>query len=94
MCEILMTLVILVAAVYIAVTRSMVKKKEGKIFVHIRTGNRYRMEGICKIKIGDEWRTAISYINPKEKKVYVREIADFNSKFVSLEEWRKKQWKQ
>lgn len=87
MCVMLILLDLIIATIYMVITRDRTARDKKTIYVYVKTGNKYRMEGMCKVKIGDEWRTAISYSSLADETVYVREIADFNNKFKPLKEW-------
>ena len=42
------------------------------IYVHTKTGNRYRVIQECKMKYDGKWMGAIAYISEKDNEMYVR----------------------
>lgn len=59
------------------------------IYVHTKTGNRYRIIQECKMKYDGKWMDAIAYIGEKDSEMYVREYSDFVLNFKRLSEWKK-----
>lgn len=59
------------------------------IWVHTKTGNRYRIIQECKMKYDGKWMDAIAYISEKDNEMYVREYNDFVLNFKRLSEWKK-----
>ena len=59
------------------------------IYVHTKTGNRYRVIQECKMKYDGKWMDAIAYISEKDNAMYVREYNDFVLNFKRLSEWKK-----
>ena len=59
------------------------------IYVHTKTGNRYRVIQECKMKYDGKWMDAIAYISEKDNEMYVREYNDFVLNFKRLSEWKK-----
>ena len=59
------------------------------IYVHTKTGNRYRVIQECKMKYDGKWMDAIAYISEKDNEMYVREYSDFVLNFKTLSEWKK-----
>lgn len=59
------------------------------IYVHTKTGNRYRIIQECKMKYNSKWVDAITYISERDGEMYVREYSDFVLNFKSLSEWKK-----
>lgn len=57
------------------------------IYVHTKTGNRYRIIQECKMKYDDKWMDAIAYVSEKDDEMYVREYNDFTLNFKRLSEW-------
>ena len=58
------------------------------IYVHTKTGNRYRVIQECKMKYDGKWMDAIAYVSEKDSEVYVREYSDFVFNFKRLSEWK------
>lgn len=58
------------------------------IYVHTKTGNRYRIIQECKMKYNGKWMDAITYISEKDGEIYVREYNDFVLNFKRLSEWK------
>lgn len=69
--------------------RAVYEKDLHYIYVHIKTGNRYRIIQECKIKYDGKWMDAIAYIGEKDNEMYVREYNDFTLNFKRLSEWKK-----
>ena len=59
------------------------------IYVHIKTGNRYRIIQECLMKIEGTWKEAVVYVSEKDGEMYVREYSDFVLNFKRLSEWKK-----
>ena len=59
------------------------------IYVHTKTGNRYRIVQECLMKIDGKWKDAIVYVSEKNGEMYVREYNDFVLNFKTLSEWKK-----
>lgn len=64
------------------------KKDQQSIYVHTKTGNKYRIVQSCKMKYDGKWMDAITYISEKDGEVYVREFCDFFNNFKGLSEWK------
>ena len=58
------------------------------IYVHTKTGNRYRIIQECLMKIDGTWKDAIVYVSEKNGEMYVREYNDFVLNFKRLSEWK------
>ena len=58
------------------------------IYVHTKTGNRYRIIQECKMKYNGKWMDAIAYVSDRDNEMYVREYSDFVLNFKSLSEWK------
>ena len=58
------------------------------IYVHTKTGNRYRVIQECKMKYDGKWMDAIAYISEKDSEMYVREYNDFVFNFKRLSKWK------
>ena len=59
------------------------------IYVHTKTGNRYRIIQECLMKIDGTWKDAVVYVSEKNGEMYVREYSDFVLNFKRLSEWKK-----
>lgn len=59
------------------------------IYVHNKTGNRYRVIQECKMKYDGKWMDAIAYVSEKDNEIYVRKYDDFVLNFKRLSEWKK-----
>lgn len=59
------------------------------IYVHTKTGNRYRIIQECKMKYDGKWMDAIAYVSEKDNEIYVRKYDDFVLNFKRLSEWKK-----
>ena len=77
----LLTFVVTLIATY--------KRDQKLIYVHTKTGNRYRIIQECLMKIDGTWKDAIVYISEKNGEMYVREYNDFTLNFKRLSEWKK-----
>lgn len=64
------------------------KRDEQFIYVHTKTGNRYRIIQECLMKIDGTWKDAIVYVSEKNGEMYVREYSDFVLNFKTLSEWK------
>lgn len=69
------------------------KKDEEFIYVHIKTGNKYRIIQECLMKYSGKWVDAVIYTSEDTYEVYVREYDDFVINFKTLSEWKKQQLK-
>lgn len=65
------------------------KRDEQFIYVHTKTGNRYRIIQECLMKIDGTWKDAVVYVSEKDGEMYVREYNDFVLNFKRLSEWKK-----
>ena len=59
-------------------------------YVHIKTGNKYRIFEKCLLKYNGNWINAVIYISIDTNEVYVVEYSDFILNFKTLLEWEKK----
>lgn len=59
------------------------------IWIHLKTGNEYRLYQLCKAKINGEWVDVVIYMSLKDGEIYVREYNDFILNFKTLSEWKK-----
>ena len=55
------------------------------IYVHTKTGNRYRIVQECLMKIDGTWKDAIVYISEVNGEMFVREYNDFTLKFLNIQ---------
>ena len=86
-------IIVLVSAIMlfivIVILLKFIPKGEDKfIYIHTKTGNRYRIFQECKMKYDGKWMDAITYISEKDGEMYVREYNDFMLNFKSLSEWK------
>lgn len=58
------------------------------IYIHTKTGNRYRIIQECLMKIDGKWKDAIVYISEVNGEMFVREYNDFTLNFKRLSEWK------
>lgn len=65
------------------------KRYQHFIYVHTKTGNRYRIIQECLMKIDGTWKDAVVYVSEKNGEMYVREYSDFVLNFKRLSEWKK-----
>ena len=88
--EIIVLLVVGVLAILAAVFTLLAAYKRDLhfIYVHTKTGNRYRVIQDCKMKYDGRWMDAIAYIGEKDSEMYVREYNDFVLNFKRLSEWK------
>ena len=64
------------------------KRDQHFIYVHNKTGNRYRIIQECLMKIDGKWKDAIVYISEVNGEMFVREYNDFTLNFKRLSEWK------
>ena len=64
------------------------KKDKEFIYVHTKTGNRYRIIQECLMKTDGTWKDAVIYVSEKNEEMYVREYNDFVLNFKRLSEWK------
>lgn len=87
------TIVLIVVAILATVATVLTlvtayKRDQHFIYVHTKTGNKYRIIQECKMKYGGKWMDAIAYISEKDGEIYVREYNDFVLNFKTLSEWK------
>ena len=70
------------------ITADLCKRDKQFIYVHTKTGNRYRIIQECLMKIDGTWKDAIVYVSEKNGEMYVREYSDFVLNFKTLSEWK------
>ena len=89
--EIVVLLIVIILAITAAVITLVAAYKRDLhfIYVHIKTGNRYRIIQECLMKIDGTWKDAIVYVSEKNDEMYVREYSDFVLNFKRLSEWKK-----
>lgn len=81
-------LLIILALALIATVLTLIAYKN-YIYVHTKTGNRYRIIQECLMKIDGTWKDAIVYVSEKNGgEMYVREYSDFITNFKRLSEWK------
>ena len=88
--EIVVLLIILILAITAAVITLVAAYKRGLhfIYVHTKTGNRYRIIQECKMKYDGKWMDAIAYVSERDNEMYIREYNDFVLNFKTLSEWK------
>ena len=88
--EIVVLLIILILAITVAVITLVAAYKRDLhfIYVHTKTGNRYRIVQVCKIKYDGKWMDAIAYVSERDNEMYIREYNDFVLNFKTLSEWK------
>lgn len=81
---------IICVGLYLAIIYQNKKDKE-RIYVYIKTKNKYIVKGIIKMKdtLTLKWVDAVLYISLKNGNYYVREEKQFFDKFITLKEWEK-----
>lgn len=89
--EIVVLLIILILAITAAVITLVAAYKRDLhfIYVHTKTGNRYRIIQECKMKYDGKWMDAIAYVSERDNEMYIREYSDFVLNFKRLSEWKK-----
>ena len=89
--EIIVLLVVGVLAILVAAFTLLAAYKRDLhfIYVHTKTGNRYRIIQECKMKYDGKCMDAIAYISEKDNEIYVRKYDDFVLNFKRLSEWKK-----
>ena len=65
------------------------RKEKNLIYIHVKTGNRYRIFQDCLMKVDGKWMDAIIYTKEENGEMYVREYNDFILNFKTLIEWEK-----
>ena len=65
------------------------KKSKDFIYVHIKTGNKYRIIQECRMKFDGKWMGAIAYMSERTCEMYIREYSDFVTHFKKLSLWEK-----
>ena len=68
--------------------RAAYKRDQEFTYVHIKTGNRYRVLQECLMRYDGKWMDAIVYESEKNGEIYVREYSDFVLNFKRLSEWK------
>ena len=88
--EIVVLLIILILAITAAVITLVAAYKRDLhfIYVHTKTGNRYRVIQECKMKYDGKWMDAIAYVSERDNEMYIREYNDFVLNFKTLSEWK------
>lgn len=64
------------------------KKDKEFIYVHTKTGNKYRIIQECQMKYKGEWMDAIAYMSIETSQMYIREYNDFILNFKTLSKWK------
>lgn len=89
--KIIAIIIVAILAVIAVVSTLMCAYNRDKefIYVHTKTGNRYRIIQECLMKSDGTWKDAIVYVSEKNGEMYVREYSDFVLNFKTLAEWEK-----
>lgn len=90
--KIIAIIVVAILAIIVVVSTLMCAHKRDKefIYVHTKTGNKYRIIQECQMKFNGKWMDAIAYVSNETCEMYVREYNDFILNFKTLTEWEKK----
>ena len=87
--EIILLVVGLLCLIAVVITSIMTcNKSKDFIYVHSKTGNRYRIIQECLMKIDGTWKDAIVYVSYNNGEMFVREYSDFVLNFKRLSEWK------
>lgn len=87
--DIVLFIVIILAIIALTLTFFYAHKRDKDfIYVHLRTGNKYRIIQECQMKFDGEWMDAVAYISVNTCEMYVREYNDFVTHFKRLSEWK------
>lgn len=88
--KIIAIIVVAILAVVAVVTTLMCAYKRDKdyIYVHLKTGNKYRIIQECQMKFDGKWMDAVAYMSEKDGELYIREYDDFVLNFKTLSEWK------
>ena len=84
----LAVLAIFIILAFVTVLIASYKRDLHFIYVHTKTGNRYRIIQECKMKYNGKWMDAIAYVSDRDNEMYVREYSDFVLNFKTLSEWK------
>lgn len=85
---IVLIVVAILAIVATVITLAAYKRDQHFIYVHTKTGNRYRIVQECLMKIDGTWKDAIVYVSEVNGEMFVREYSDFVLNFKRLSEWK------
>ena len=88
--KIIAIIVVAILVVVAVVTTLMCAYKRDKdyIYIHLKTGNKYRIIQECQMKFDGKWMDAVAYISINTYEMYVREYSDFVTHFKRLSEWK------
>lgn len=87
--DIVLFIVIILAIIALALTFFYAHKRDKDfIYVHLKTGNKYRIIQECQMKFDGKWMDAVAYISVNTCEMYVREYNDFVTHFKRLSEWK------
>lgn len=81
-------MVAMLIAIIIFTSLWVCKKDREFIYVHTKTGNRYRIFQNCLMKYDGKWVDAVIYISMKNNEIYVKAYDDFILEFKRLSEWK------
>ena len=85
---VLIVVAILAIAATVLTLVTAYKRDQHFIYVHTKTGNRYRIIQECLMKIDGTWKDAIVYVSEVNGEMFVREYSDFTLNFKRLSEWK------
>lgn len=86
---VLIVVAILAVATTVLTLITSYKRDQHFIYIHTKTGNRYRIIQECLVKIDGTWVDGVVYINDHTGEMYVRSLIDFTKNFKTLAEWKK-----
>lgn len=64
------------------------KRDQEFIYIHTKTGNKYRIFQECSMKYNGKWMDAVAYVSIDTNEMYVRAYDDFVLNFKRLSEWK------
>lgn len=82
-------LLVLVATIVAFTVVASYKKSQEFIYVHLKTGDKYRVIQECSMKFDGKWMDAVAYESVDTNEMYVREYNDFVLNFKTLSQWKK-----
>lgn len=87
---IILVAMLLILIIVIATALTAFNKSEMYVYVHNKTGNRYRIVQEGQMKVDGKWLDAVIYVSEKNCEMYVREYNDFVANFKLLSAWKQK----
>lgn len=82
-------LLVLFATIVVFTIVASYKKSQEFIYVHLKTGTKYRVIQECLMKFNGEWMDAVAYESVDTNEMFVREYNDFVLNFKTLSQWKK-----